>query len=392
LASIRKKGKNSYQFRVSLGLGADNTYKYKYKTYKPPRNLTGKKLKDHLDYKAYKFEQEVLSGNYITPEKLTFLEFTEKWRTKWLEQEVSENTIMLRLNSLKNHIVPVIGHLTMDKITTLILLDLMDNLTRKDGKDGDLSVSSKQEVYKVLVSVFKRAVDWNVLKENPMNGVHPPREKRRTNQELNIYSKEDIKPLMKQLKSDSVPYHWYIFIRLSISTGMRRGELLALEWKNIDLETGIINIIQMVSRTSKGGHEIKSPKFNSIRSVHLSEPLVNDLKKYKLHCKKEKIKLQHKWKETKHDWVFFNEEGTHFHADTPTKWWRKFLIRNGLKLVRLHDLRHTSATLLIEENVHPKVISERLGHKRITTTMDIYGHSTSTADKEASNKLNSLFI
>lgn len=134
MVSIRRRGENSYQFRVSLGLGANN--KYRYKTYKPPQGLSGKKLKEHLEYKTYKFEQKVLSGNYIRPTKLTFKEFSEMWRTNWLEKEVSENTITLRLNSLKNHIIPVIGHLTMDKISTLMIIDLMNNLTRKDTQKG----------------------------------------------------------------------------------------------------------------------------------------------------------------------------------------------------------------------------------------------------------------
>lgn len=391
MASIRQKGKDSYQFRVSLGLGSDNKYKFKYKTYRPPKGLIGKKLREHLEYKSYIFEQKVLSGSYITPEKLTLKEFSEMWRTNWLEKEVSENTISLRLSSLKNHIIPVIGHLRMNKITTLMLLDLMDNLTRKDGREGELSVSTKQEVHKVLVSVFKRAIDWNILKENPMDQVHMPSEKRTQNQDLNIYSKDEVKLLTEILKSDLAPYHWFIFIRLAIATGMRRGELLGLEWQNINLKTGIVNVIQMISKKNDGGHETKPPKFNSIRSIHLSEAIVNDLNKYKLHCKEEKIKLQHKWIETNHDWLFFNEKGKHFHVDTPTKWWRRFLKRNQQKLTRLHDLRHTSATLLIEKNVHAKIISERLGHKKISTTMDIYGHSTSAADKEASEKMNNVF-
>lgn len=87
-----------------------------------------------------------------------------------------------------------------------------------------------------------------------------------------------------------------------------------------------------------------------------------------------------------HNWVFFTEQGTHFHVDTPTKWWRRFLKRNGYKLIRLHDLRHTSATLLIEENGHPKVISGRLGHSKISTTMDIYDRTTDKADKKAGKK------
>src|SRR5690625_3724816 len=231
-----------------------------------------------------------------------------------------------------------------------MLTDLINNLTTKDGQKGELSVSTKQEVHKVLVSIFKRAIDWNVLKENPMDGVQMPSEKHTLNQDLNVYSKEEIELLMEVLRTEPAPYHWFILIRLAIATGMRRGELLGLEWRHVNLETGIVKIKQIISKTLYGGHEIKPPKYNSIRSIHLSDNIINDLKKYKLHCRKEKVKLQHKWTETNHDWVFFNENGRHFHADTPTKWWRRFLKRNQHKLTRLHDLRHTSATLLIEEN------------------------------------------
>src|SRR5690625_796895 len=152
-----------------------------------------------------------------------------------------------------------------------MLVDLMNNLTRKDGQKGKLSVSTKQEVHKVLVSIFKRAIDWNVLKENPMEGVQMPKEKQSQNKNLNVYSKEEIELLMEVLRTDPAPYHWFILIRLAIATGMRRGELLGLEWRNVNLETGIVKIKQIISKTRDGGHEIKAPKYNSIRSVHLSE-------------------------------------------------------------------------------------------------------------------------
>lgn len=389
MATIRRKGKDSYQFRVSVGLGADNKYRFRYKTYKPPVNLTGRKLKDHLSHKAYKFEQEVLSGNYIEPSKLTFEDFSEMWRTNWLEKEVSENTIMLRLGSLNNHVLPIIGHLTMDKITTLMLVDLINNLTRKDGIKGDLSISAKHEVHKALVSIFKRAMDWNVLTKDPMENVKAPTEKRTNPTEVNIYNSSEVNLLIEKL--ETAPRHWEVLIKLAIATGMRRGELLALEWDDINLKKGIIKINKIISKARGGQHEIKLPKYNSVRSVHIPDAMIEELKQYKLDNKKEKILLQDKWTEKEYNFLFHTENGTNFHIDTISKWWRRFLKRNKLKSIRFHDLRHTSATLLIQENVHPKIISERLGHRKISTTMDIYGQSTDTADKKASEKLNKIF-
>lgn len=387
MATIRKRSENTYQFTVSLGVGADGKYRRKYKTYRVTEKMTPKQLEAHLEHEAYKFEQKVLSDAYISPTEMTFKQFASEWRTKWLEREVSENTIALRLGSLKNHIMPVIGHLSISKITTLMLLDLMENLTRKDGQSGELSISAKQEVHKVLVSVFKRAVEWKVIQDNPMDGVKMPANIKRE-KKLNVYDVEEVKLLLKTLQT--APEHWKMFISLSLATAMRRGELLGLEWKHIDLENGVIDIQQIVSKTRNGSFEIKRPKYNSVRMVSLPNSTIEELKAYKLHCREEKMKLQHKWNESKHDWVFFNEQGNFFHLDTPTKWWNRFLKRNKMRHIRLHDLRHTSATLLIAQNVHAKIISERLGHKKISTTMDIYGHALPVADKEASEKLNDI--
>src|SRR5690625_2312336 len=398
MATIRKRSENTYQFTVSLGLGADKKYMRRYKTYTVKEEMTPKQLQSHLEHEAYKFEQEVLSNAYIEPGIMTFEQFSNEWQSKWLERNVSDSTIALRLGSLKNHILPVIGHMPMSKITTLMLLDMLENLTRKDGREGDLSVSSKQEVHKVLVSIFKRAIDWKVLSNDPMVGIQAPTEYKKRDRELNVYDEIEVQKLIRAAEKQLD--HWRIFINLALATGMRRGELLGLEWKHIDLDDGSIDIQQIIVR-SRSGNEIKNPKNNSKRLVSLPTSLTEDLKVYKLQCKEERMKLQHKWTEKEREWLFFNENGEHFHPGTPTKWWSKFIDRTNkelitndeepLKKIRLHDLRHTSATLLIAQNVHAKIISERLGHKKISTTMDIYGHALPVADREASEKLDSIF-
>lgn len=387
MAHIRQRGKNSYLFKVSAGLGADGKYKYKYKTYRVTEKMTPKQLEAHLEHEAYKFEQKVRSDAYIAPAEMTFKQFSKEWREKWMEKNLSENTIALRIGHLNNHILPVIGHINMKKVTTMMLLDLMENLTRKDGRKGDLSVSSKQEIHKLLTSIFNRAVDWKVLSDNPMDGIELPRESKEKSKELNVYDLAEVELLIRALEDELI--HWRIFVLLSIATGMRRGELLGLEWKHVDLNNKTVNVEQIISRTRKG-YEVKPPKYNSIRMVSLPESVAYELKEYKQHCLEEKMQLQHKWTETQRDWLFFNENGGHFKTDTPTQWWNRFLERINLRHIRLHDLRHTSATLLIAQNVHPKIISERLGHKKISTTMDIYGHALPAVDREASSKLNDI--
>jgi integrase len=104
------------------------------------------------------------------------------------------------------------------------------------------------------------------------------------------------------------------------------------------------------------------------------------------------VKIRSQGYEKEYEWLFCNEDGTHFYPTTPTTWWRRFTKRAGVRFIRLHDLRHTSATLLINQGVHAKIISERLGHSDIRVTMNTYGHAFQKADQEAANKLDSLFV
>lgn len=315
MASIRKKGKDSYQFRVSLGLGADGKYKYKYKTYKPTEKMTPKQLEKHLKNEAYKFEQHVLSNAYISPSAMTFEQFSNDWVKKYLEKNASESTIMNRMNALDTHILPVIGHLNINKINTMMLLDLMDNLKRKDGQDKPLSTASKLDVHKALSSIFKHAVEWNVISTNPMLNVKKPVDIKKQEEELNVYDESEVKKLMEAVQ-DELEY-WRVFISLALATGMRRGELLGLEWNAVDLDNGTIDIRQIIIK-SRSGTEIKEPKYNSKRLISLPASIIEELKRYKVHCREERMKLQYKWTEKDHDWLFFNEQGNHFYPDTPT--------------------------------------------------------------------------
>lgn len=388
MATIRKRNHNTYQFVVSLGVGSDGKNMRKYKTYKVTEEMTPKQLQRHLEYEAHKFEQKVLSNMYIAPTQLTLNEFFVEWKTKWLEKSVSESTIMLRIGSFKNHISPVIGHFPMHKITTLMLLDLMENLTRKDGQPGVLSASSKHEIHKVLVSIFQRALEWNIIKENPMTGVDAPKQKRKESNNINAFSIEEVERLISESQTELA--HWRLFILLALSTGMRRGEIIALEWKHINLNEGILYVEQSLTR-GREGVDLKAPKSNSHRVVSLPDSVIQELKSYKESWIKEVQLLSLFENEEDNKWIFFNSQTrNHFSPDSASTWWTRFLKRKNFRHIALHDLRHTSATLLIAQNVHAKIISERLGHKKISTTMDTYGHALPSVDKEASEKMNKI--
>ncbi|MED1803026.1 site-specific integrase [Brevibacillus porteri] len=177
----------------------------------------------------------------------------------------------------------------------------------------------------------------------------------------------------------------------AITTGLRRGEIIGLEWKHIDLENGTIEVKQSITMRINGETIINEPKTKkSKRKISLPDALTDQLKEYYLHARKMRLQMGDKWNGGNHFFVFCNPDGKPFHPSTPYLHFRRFLKNNGLRYIRFHALRHTSASLLISQGVHAKIISERLGHASITTTMNIYGHALQTADKEAANKFNNI--
>ena len=188
-----------------------------------------------------------------------------------------------------------------------------------------------------------------------------------------------------------------MMVTLALTTGMRRGELLGLEWKHIDWKNGIISVEQSLVYSLKGEVVVKEPKTrNSKRKVALPPSVLEELRDYYSFRIKERNNLKDAWKGCKdrdgneRNFVFCHPDGTPFHHERPYLWFRNFIKRHGLRYIRFHDLRHTSATMLINKGVHAKIISERLGHGDIATTMNIYGHALRSADKAAAEKFEDI--
>ncbi|WP_391119362.1 tyrosine-type recombinase/integrase [Psychrobacillus sp. L3] len=388
MANIEKRGDNSYRFTVYQKKDAKGRYPRKTKTYTVTKKMTPKQLEEHLDHEYLKFKQEVLSGEYINPEKMPFSKFVEEWKEKFAEKELSSTTMANHEFKLNNHILPVIGHVPLDEINSMMLLDLITNLTRKDGKEGSLTLLSKQDIYRTLLSIFKYAAQWKVISKNPMEGVNKPKNKHEAKREVNVYEAEEVTAILHALQDE--PFHWRMFLTLSITAGTRRGENLGLEWSRVDFENNRIDITQSIV-IGKDGPLLKEPKSRSSRRlVTLPPSVMEELKKYRKHWVAEKLKSK-TWKEVEREWLFCQKNGSHLHPSSPSNWWSKFAKRKEIRYIRLHDLRHTSASLLIAQGVHAKIIAERLGHSDIRITMDTYGHALRSADQAAADKLESLF-
>ncbi|ASJ54895.1 site-specific integrase [Brevibacillus formosus] len=393
MASYQKRGENSYLLVVEVGQDAKGKRKKRTKTIKVTEKFTPKKLEEYLDLELVKFKMEIEAGEYIAPEKMTFSSFVGEWREKYAQSELGAKTLENYLIQINNRLIPEFGHLRIDQIKPLHIVTFLKELqkdgNRKDGLEGKLSSGMIEYIHRVLKNIFNRAVDWKVIKTSPMEGIKKPRVEQA---EMGVYDEGEAHTLLLALETE--PLMWRVMITLALTTGLRRGELLGLEWKHIELGDGVgtIDVRQSLTFVKDIGYQIKEPKTkNSIRKVSIPPSLLPEIKSLKVQSAKARMQSEELWEEGEHFFVFSSVNGKPLYPSSVKTWWSRFTKRHNLKYIRFHDLRHTSATLLINKGVHAKIISERLGHANILTTMNVYGHALRSADQEAAKHFDSLF-
>lgn len=391
MASIQKRGENSYLLVVEAGYDANGKRIKRTKTIRVEDKLTPKKLNEYLEMELAKFKMEVEAGEYIAPEKMTFAAFVEEWREKHARRELSPKTLENYNIQIKKRLIPTFGHMRLDQIKPLHVVTFLESLQREgeraDGKEGALSSGMVEYIHRVLKNIFNRAVEWKIIKTSPMAAIKKPKVEQG---EMSVYDEEEVHRLFQALE-EANPM-WRVMISLALTTGLRKGELLGLEWKNIDLNTGTIDVRQSLTYVKGTGFIVKEPKTkNSIRKVAVPPSLIPDLEAFKKQSAIERDRCGELWEGGERFFLFSSWNGKPLHPSSVKTWWRRFTNRHGLRYIRFHDLRHTSATLLINKGVHAKIISERLGHANILTTMNIYGHALRSADQEAAKHFDSLF-
>lgn len=381
---IEKRGKDSYRLVVSLGFNAEGKHIREMRTIKCKNKTEAKK-------ELAKFVAEIETGQYFAPQKMTFSQFVEEWKDKYAKKQLGATTYETYLTFLNNRILPQFGHMQIEKINTMQILDFLNKLqedgVRGDGKSGALSSATVEKHHRIFRNIFKRAVEWKVIKESPAENVKKPKVQSR---EGRVFTEEQVRKLMSHLSGEDMK--WKVIVTLAITTGMRRGEIAGLEWDHINLEKGKINIQQTLAYTKEQGYIFKEPKTrNSIRTVTLSQSVVEQLKRYKNMKIRQKLRVGDSWEGGSRFLLFSSDLGRQMDPKSITRWWKKRLKKYELPEITFHELRHTSATLLINQGVHMKTISARLGHSKIGTTMDLYGHALESADEKAAEHFDNLF-
>lgn len=379
--SIEKRGKESWRLTVSAGIDSEGNQIRIRKTIKA-------KSKREAEKELAKMVTEIEKGQFVEPTKLTFADFVERWIEDYAKRNLAPKTLHRYIQILQSRILPVLGHIKVEQIKPVHLLEFYSNLTeegiRLDGKAGKLSDTTIQYHHRVLSSIFQSAVQWQVIYNNPCSRVKPPKVKKRQSA---CYNEQQTADLLRALENEPLKYK--VIVILALSTGLRRGELMGLEWSDINFKSNTLEVKRTSQYVPGIGVITKEPKTEtSKRVISIPESVMSLLKKYKSEQAKERLEVGDLWQGS--DRLFTTWDGRPMHPDTISGWFPELLNRNGLPRIPFHGLRHTAATLLIGQGVHAKTISSRLGHSSISTTMNIYGHALRSADREAADKIDSI--
>ena len=390
--SIEKRGKNSYRLSCLAG------YNLQGKPIKKTKTVHGTKKEAEIE--LAKFVADVQNGMVIEGKALKFSEFTEIWKRDYGSKELAPSTYKRYCRMLETRLLPYFGHFYVNKIKPTDIMQFYDllskdtQLVRKKDNNGSktlkpLSGKTILEHHRLLRAMLHKAVYWQVIVSNPAERVQPPKAKK---PKRKYYDDDQCKILLENLEQlDEEQIKYKTAIILTVFTGVRLGELMGLEWNDIDFRNGIVSVNRSSQYLADKGVFTKIPKTeSSIREVAIPDFVISLLEEYKLWYEEQKSLYGELWIDSNR--LFVQADGKPMHPSTISKWFVKFIGQIGLPVINFHELRHTNATLLIAQNIDVAVVAARLGHAQITTTFNFYVHPIIAHNKKAGFALENLLL
>ena len=449
MATVRKRG-TTYQIRVSCGYDVTGKHIEKTMTWKPKEGMTQRQIDKELNRQAVIFEEKCVKGQFLYG-NITFSEFTERWFKDYAEKQLKAKTIHV-YKSLLPRITAAIGHIKLCRLQPHHLMEFYNNLGEKGirldikykpctdfkailsaagytqktlseaasvsvttiracyegrnvsrktadkingilkqknlfeavNEDKRLSDKTISEYHRCISSILTAAVQWQVIPSNPCQRVKPPQSEHK---EPVILDEKGTAELIQCLEDEPLKYKTAVMLLLY--TGMRRGELCALNWSDIDLDKGILHITKAIQYTPDNGiYEDTTKTKKSNRVIRIPSVMIKLLKQHKQNQLQIHLALGDKWENSGK--VFTNITGGIIHPNTVSLWFKDFIKRHNLPDIHIHTLRHVSATLLIAGGADIATVSKRLGHADKSTTLNIYTHAIQSADAAAADMLENM--
>jgi integrase len=337
-------------------------------------DATGKRRQRWHSFKGTKREAqiecarlltEIKNGTAVEPSRMTVAAFLERW-IEHMAGQVSPRSHERYAEIARKNIVPLLGGLVLTKLKPEQISQAYAKALasgRRDGSGG-LSPRTVGHMHRVLREALQQAVRWTMLVRNPADAAPPPKVEHK---QMSVLDTDATIELIEAAR----PYRIFVPILLGVLCGLRRGEIAALRWRSVDLDTGQLMVVASIEQTRAGCRE-KETKSGRVRTIALPASLIEELRRHRAKQAEELLQLGARLSDDHH--VVMQADGTSLQPNTLTRVFTDFLAARGLKRVRFHDLRHSHATHMLAAGIHPKVASERLGHSKVGITLDLYSH------------------
>ncbi len=367
---VVKRYKDSYTLVLNLGMDpATGKRKQQWISVRGTKKDAEKRLAELL--------HQLDNGTFIKPGKTTVAEYLRKWLEDYCRANLAPRTTEGYESIVRCHLIPSLGKIPLTQLKP----EHVQSLYSK-GLSAGLSHRTIRYIHATLHKSLQTAVKLGMLVRNPTDAVEPPRVQHR---EMRTMNESDIHIFLEFAKS--TPY--YALFYLALFTGMRRSELLALRWCDVDLILCQLSITRALHQLQDGSRVIRPPKTaKGRRLISLSPSTTIVLGEHRE--QQEKLRQSIGSTLTEDTLVFCHEDGSPLLPNSVSHAWTKLANRVGLKGIRLHDARHTHASLMLKQGIHPKIVQERLGHASIQITLDTYSHVAPGLQQAAANRFDDI--
>ncbi|UYO37482.1 site-specific integrase [Rhodopseudomonas palustris] len=364
---VRRRGERSWELKFDVGTDAAGNRKTRYASFRGTKREAQIELARLITAAA--------AGESVDPSRMTVGDFLDQWQRTWCGANLSPKSAERHDDLIRLHIKPRIGSTKLQKLRPVHLTELYGALQREAG----LAPRTIGHVHRTLHRALGQGVTWDLLTSNVASRVAPPRVPQ---EEIQILTAAEIKAFLHQARNRPI----YPIAALGLATGMRRGELLALRWQDIDLDRAKITVARSLEQT-KAGLRFKEPKTKrGRRTITLPPSAVTDIRAHWKVQQELRLALG-AGKAPPEALVFSGIDGEPRRPNAVTKEWERTVKAAGATHATFHSLRHTHASHLIAAGVDILTISRRLGHASPTTTLTVYGHLFPQTDDKAAQAI-----
>lgn len=362
--SIRKRGAG---WEITVRAGRDPV------TGKPVRRYARARTQDAAEVELTRILRDLDTGSFVDPGRLLLVDYL---RERWLPHmatRVRTRTLQRYTELLERHVIPRIGGIRLGKVKPLHVQAVIDAMVI-----GGRAPRTIAGAYRTLHGALGQAVRWQILSVNVAAAVRPPRAERPTS---SVPDPATVGRILAAVRSTRL----YVPLVLAATTGMRRGEVLGLRWSSVDLDSGVARVVSSLQDVGSDVQLMPPKTDRGRRTVALPPATVAILRRHRKEQAQRRLLLGEAW----HDLglVIDQGDGRPFSPDALSRAFYRLVRTLGLPGVRLHDLRHAYATALLVGGVHPKIVSEALGHCSVAFTMDVYSHVLPSMQEQAARAI-----